>query len=459
MTRRFGLGLRAQIVVALSAAFILSFTLLGVAAIQLSGRTQAIERERAIGGIARVIAAGLDSTSGDRRARAARLADAAIAAGAVSGVEVRWPGIEPHVRGHAGVGPMATAPLADGGVVRVWARLPEGTASAPFTNLLILYVSITGGTILLLTYVALTYLIVRPVAAVTHASERLAAGRHVEVPVRGAAEVARLALAFNDMATQLRAERSALEDRVRELEETTEELRAAHVHLERSERLASVGRLAAGVAHEIGNPLAAILGLVELVRAGDLSADEANEFLRRVQVETERIQKTIRDLLDFSRQGRDDDEAGAEGADLGEVVEDAVRLVAPQKDLQRVDIERRLDPEAPRVRGSADRLTQLVLNLLLNAADAIEGEGSIRLEVHPAGDHMVELVVADSGPGIDVDIAASLFDPFVTTKPAGEGTGLGLAVCHTIVEHLGGTIRAENPPEGGARFVVRLPRA
>ena len=459
MTRRFGLGLRAQIVVALSAAFILSFTLLGVAAIQLSGRAQSIERERATEGTARVIAEAIDATTGDRRERVTRLADAAIQAGAASGVEVRWPGIEPHVRGHAGVGFSASAPIADGGVVRVWARSADRAASAPFTNLLILYVSVTGGTILLLTYVALTYLIVRPVAAVTNASERLAAGRHVEVPVRGAAEVARLALAFNDMATQLRDERRALEERVRELEETTEELRAAHDHLERSERLASVGRLAAGVAHEIGNPLAAILGLVELVRAGDLSAEEANEFLRRVQAETERIQKTIRDLLDFSRQGHGEDADGTESADLGEVVEDAVRLVAPQKDLRQVDIERRLDPEAPRVLGSSDRLTQLVLNLLLNAADAIEGEGSIRLEVNPSGDRMVELVVADSGPGVDPEVVGSLFEPFVTTKPVGEGTGLGLAVCHTIVERLGGTIRAENPPEGGARFIVRLPRA
>lgn len=456
MTRRFGLGLRAQIIVALSAAFILSFTLLGVAAVQLSGRARSIDRERSAEATARVIAVALERASGDRRVRSVELADAVIGTGGIEGVEVTWPGIAPHVRGLVGTGTSASAPMARGGSVRVWIRAPADDAASPMTDLLMLYVSVTGGTILLLTYVALTHLIVRPVAVVTHASERLAAGgRHVDVPVRGAAEVARLAIAFNQMAAQLRTERQALEDRVRELEQTTTELDTAHDHLVRSERLASVGRLAAGVAHEIGNPLAAILGLVELVRAGDLEPAEREEFLRRVQLETERIQKIIRDLLDFSRQGRDEEDADAT-ADLGEVVEDAVRLVAPQKDLNQVDIERRVDPDVPRVRGSADRLGQLVLNLLLNAADAIGGEGSIRLEVH-AVDGIVELVVADSGPGIPPTVMDELFEPFVTTKPAGQGTGLGLAVCHTIVERLGGSIEAENAPGGGARFVVRLP--
>jgi signal transduction histidine kinase len=267
-------------------------------------------------------------------------------------------------------------------------------------------------------------------------------------------------MAFNEMAAQLRDERQALEDRVRELERTTGELHEAHDQLFRSERLASVGRLAAGVAHEIGNPLAAILGLVELVRGGGLAQEEQDEFLRRVEKETERIQKIIRDLLDFARQERETETEEA-SADLGEVVEDAVRLVAPQKDLRRVDIERRLDDEVPRVRGSADRLTQVVLNLLLNAADAIEGDGAIRVEVRTidGAPTKVELVVADSGPGIAPEVLGELFEPFVTTKPTGEGTGLGLAVCHAIVERLGGTIRAENAPEGGARFVVVLPAA
>jgi C4-dicarboxylate-specific signal transduction histidine kinase len=319
-----------------------------------------------------------------------------------------------------------------------------------------MYVAITALAILMLTYVALTYLIVRPVEKLTHASERLAGGApHVEVPVSGAAEVARAAVAFNDMAGQLRDERASLQARLAELERTTTELRAAQQSLVRSEKLASVGRLAAGVAHEIGNPLAAILGLIELLRQGGLEPAEQEEFLRRAQSETERIHKIIRGLLDFARQGAPQPAPDAR-ADLAEVVEDAVALIAPQKDLSGVDIERRL-AEVPAVRGAKDELTQLVLNLLLNAADAIQNAGSIRIEVAPSEDgREVILVVADSGPGIAPEVAGKLFEPFVTTKPPGQGTGLGLAVCHTIVERVGGKITAGNAPEGGARFEVRL---
>jgi signal transduction histidine kinase len=229
----------------------------------------------------------------------------------------------------------------------------------------------------------------------------------------------------------------------------------------RSEKLASVGRLAAGVAHEIGNPLAAILGLIELLRQGGLEPAEQQEFLRRAQAETERIHKIIRGLLDFARQGAPAPAVASDAkADLRAVVEDAVGLIAPQKDLSGVDIERRLAAEVPDARGPRDELVQLVLNLLLNAADAIQNEGTIRIEVEPSPDgRQVILVVADSGPGIAPEVANKLFEPFVTTKPPGEGTGLGLAVCHTIVERLGGTITAANAPEGGARFEVRLPVA
>ena len=136
-----------------------------------------------------------------------------------------------------------------------------------------------------------------------------------------------------------------------------------------------------------------------------------------------------------------------------------MRLVGPQKDLQRITIERRFAEDCPPARGEAARLAQVVLNLLLNAADAIQGEGTITLEVRPIEGGFVELAVADTGPGIPASIREHLFEPFVTTKPPGQGTGLGLAVCHTIIERLGGTIEVDSPPEGGARFVVRLPIA
>ena len=326
-------------------------------------------------------------------------------------------------------------------------------------SLFLFYLGLTAATVLLLTYVLLTYFIVRPIDRLRLGTERLAAGRlRTEVPVQGAAEVARLAATFNDMAAQLREDRAALQDRLAELERTTAELQSAQDQLIRSARLAAVGRLSAGVAHEIGNPLAAIRGLLDLMSAGDLDPEEEKEFVGRIQKETERIHHTIRDLLDFSRS-----EPGQLGriessADLVEVVSDTVKLIDRQSRFRDIDLALALEEGLPRVRGDRERLRQLLLNLLFNAADALGGKGRIELRARNGGG-TVQLTVADDGPGIDETILDQVFDPFVTTKAAGHGTGLGLAVCHTIVERLGGSIEASNRKNGGARFEVNLPAA
>jgi signal transduction histidine kinase len=439
--REHGIGLRAQILVVLGVGFALTVILLGLATSRLGSRAFDADRRSAAEGTARALLRADPSEAS---------LDALIGTGGIVGVELRGGGSAVARGRRTG----ASVEVEDGArSLSLWIE-PAGGRSLP--GLLFLYVGITAAAILFFTYVLLGRSIVRPVEDLTRASERSTArDEPTRVPVRGAAEVARLAVAFNAMQAELASERGTLRRRLEELERTTRELASAQRSLVTSEKMASVGRLAAGVAHEIGNPLSAILGLVELVESGDLAPDEQREFLRRVRKETERIHRIIRDLLDFAR---DEPATEAEAScDLVEVVEDAVRLVGPQKDLQKITIERRFAEDCPPARGAAPRLAQVVLNLLLNAADAIQGEGTITLEVRPIESGFVELVVADSGPGIPASISEHLFEPFVTTKPPGQGTGLGLAVCHTIIERLGGTIEVETPPEGGARFTVRLP--
>lgn len=433
----------------------IAFSLLGLAAVQLGRHGREHARRDAAETTARLFARALGATPD--HGQFSRASETLLGS-TIRGVELERTDGDPWVHGVTRLGPSVEV-THPSGTLRLWLR-PASEGGGASANLLLLYVSVTGGAILLLTYLALTHLIVRPVESLTRASERVSGGQlHVQVPVRGAAEVARLAGAFNTMSAQLADERAALVARLDQLERATRDLASAERQVERSAHLASVGRLAAGVAHEIGNPLTAIAGLVELARDTDLPEARRLEFLARVQKETERIHKIIRDLLDFARDEERSEWKSADSADhsadLAEVVAAAVRLVAPQTSARGLRIEQRLEV-APRVRGDADRLTQVVLNLLLNAADAVDGDGEVVVEIHPDGDEVV-LSIADSGPGIPSDILPHLFEPFVTSKPVGQGTGLGLAVSHTIVDRLGGTITASNPPEGGARFDVRLP--
>ncbi|MCA9607056.1 MAG: HAMP domain-containing protein [Myxococcales bacterium] len=445
--RRHGLGVRVQLMVVLGIGFGLSVLLLGLATTRLGARAIDHERMESAEGMA-------DAFLHVETIDVEHLGEL-VGNGGVVGVEVLEDDVAVAVVGE--VGHLAVERRAGARTVIVHLDSAEMSTAGALPGLLFLYVGLTAAVILLLTYVLLTRLIVRPLAALTRASERIAAGKEAVVPVEGTAELSRLAVSFNEMQKQLSHEKEALRARLEELEATTAELQTTQQSLVRSEKLASVGRLAAGIAHEIGNPLSAISGLVELVETGDLEPDEQREFLGRVRKETERINRIIRDLLDFARSEPTEHEVDAT-CDLVLVVEDAVRLVGPQADLRQVTLERRFEDDVPRVRGSAARLAQVVLNLLLNAADAIGGEGTIRLEV-TADEDMVRLVVHDTGPGIPEAVLAEIFEPFVTTKPPGQGTGLGLAVCQTLVEQLGGALIAENAPEGGARFTVRLPAA
>jgi two-component system NtrC family sensor kinase len=470
MAREIRLGLRAQLVIALSIVLLLSFLLLSSAALRLTLTAAEREQQRAA---ELALAAIAEATAGG--ARKASIDDAVAAYAAETSAQafriVRRPaegGTSVLELGVVPKAPGATVALPDGTELTVWPGPAGSLAYAPLANLLVFYVMLTGVAVLLLASFVLTRLIVRPLDRLTQSTELIALAvrdrtplisKNARVPEEGATEVARLASSFNAMSEQLKRDRAALVARLHELEATTTELRQAQQQVIHGEKLASVGRLAAGVAHEIGNPLAAILGMVELLRTTELSSEERGEFLARIQRETERIHQIIRDLLDFAR--RDVDAEASETAELARAVDDAVGLVRHQKESRDVAIRVEIDPGVGHVRGASQRITQVVLNLLLNAADALAtatttGKPEIAVTARRVADGRCVLAVSDNGPGIEREMLDHLFEPFATTKPPGKGTGLGLAVCHSLVEGMGGRIRAHNQPGGGACFEVEL---
>lgn len=356
-------------------------------------------------------------------------------------------------------GMLAVVVTGDEGAVSAIFRIDdEAIRAAPLLRLIGLYAGVVALATLLLAYFALTRLIVRPLDELTRAARRVAGGaRSLTVPTSGAFELVELGSTLRSMTERLLAEEQALRRKITEVEEATKELEAAQGSLVRSERLASVGRLSAGLAHEVGNPLAALIGLEDLLLAGDLAPDEQRDFLLRMRKETERIHRIVRDLLEFARPDARNDSVFEPG-DLALAVEETTALLKPQKAFTDVELELEVAEALPKLALRTAELVQIVLNLLLNAADACGPGGKVLLRVTTTDDG-VQLEVRDNGPGVSADVVSQLFEPFVTTKEVGAGTGLGLAVCRGLVESVGGSIALDASFTDGARFVVQLPAA
>ena len=287
----------------------------------------------------------------------------------------------------------------------------------------------------------LTQLVVRPLGQLRRATASMAAGDlQPSIAEEGPKEIAALASSFNQMTVSLAVQRE---------------------QIIRTEKLASVGQLAAGVAHEIGNPLAAILGYVDILRAdaagkGELTVPDRQDALDRVKAETQRIHRIIRELLEFSRPSHEAPVA----TDVLRVTQSAQALLAPQSRFRDVRVVTTGGNEAwQQALVSPGRLAQVLVNLLLNAAAAMSGKGTIVVACEKI-EHKVVVSIADEGPGVAPENRRKIFDPFFTTKPVGAGTGLGLSVSRSIVESFGGTLELATAVEGqGAKFVLTLPEA
>ncbi|XXF78642.1 HAMP domain-containing sensor histidine kinase [Myxococcaceae bacterium GXIMD 01537] len=241
-----------------------------------------------------------------------------------------------------------------------------------------------------------------------------------------------------------------------------EALAASQASAFQAERLAQVGRLAAGVAHEVNNPLAYIQANLRYLReecgAPGADAREQAEALQETMAGVERIRQIVQDLTAYARTTEGPQVVGP--CALPRVIEESVRLASVR--LRRLSLALEVPTQVPEVRADARRLGQVLLNLLLNAADALE-EASVTaprvaLRVVAAGER-VRVELEDNGPGIAPENLPRLFTPFFTTKAPGKGTGLGLALSRQYVEGFGGQLSADNRPGGGARFTVELPVA
>ena len=302
---------------------------------------------------------------------------------------------------------------------------------------------------------------------------------------------------FRAKLTDERPEESLLQENVRSLEETNRELVEARAEVIRTARLASVGTLAAGIAHEVGNPLGAIMGFVDVASARMRAGHGDVELLDAIREEAGRIDRIVRGLLDYARPG--DTEIAP--TPPGDVVAGVRRLLESQGKLEGVQDVWEIGEDVPAVVMNPHRFEQVMVNLLLNALDALASRQGARITVSVFGDEgdvvrlparregdppginymhrrrisrddggrgvdpvfsadrVTVIEVSDNGPGIaEVDLER-VFDPFFTTKEPGKGTGLGLAICARLVDGMGGRIEADNGPEGGARFMIRLPGA
>jgi signal transduction histidine kinase len=317
---------------------------------------------------------------------------------------------------------------------------------AVWTVLLTGLVLATGGGLLM------TRLVDRRVTHLARAMARVEAGDLTASAVSGAPdELGRLAEGFNAMVERLRAARDEIEVYHRE-------------RLARAERLATLGEVAASLAHEIKNPLAGIAGAVGVMAEDLPSTDPRKEIMDEILSQIRRLTKTVQDLLMFARPAT----PSLESCDVHRVIDRVLLLLAEDPAAKQLRVVRNYHPTLPHVEADDKQLGQVFLNLLLNAAQAMHGGGqvSITTQVHgtdvadgapsvAAGGPTVEVCLTDTGPGIPPAIVSELFTPFFTTKP--RGTGLGLAISRRIIEDHGGWIRAESPPGQGATFRIGLP--
>jgi two-component system NtrC family sensor kinase len=317
-----------------------------------------------------------------------------------------------------------------------------------------------------LSWISAWWVVGKPIKALKSGTERLAQGDlGYQLEVGSRDEVGDLARSFNDMSLQLHAaheevvaSNKTLEDRV---EQKTHELRRAHDHMLHAEKMATIGKMAAVVAHEINNPLSGILTYAKLLHKwldrGALPEEkrlEALQCLDLIAGESRRCGDLVKNLLTFSRTAP----MNAEPTDLSVVIDRCARLVRHQCEMVGIQLHTELENSLPKVHCDPSQIEQVLLALMMNAIDAMPRGGNLWLQTRPGHrPQEAEIEVRDDGTGISSEILPQIFEPFLTTKEASHGVGLGLAISHSIIERHHGRIEVQSQAGRGTRFTVTLP--
>jgi two-component system NtrC family sensor kinase len=345
----------------------------------------------------------------------------------------------------------------------------------------------------------LSRVLVNPMKDLVRLTKRISDGdfsQKIEVTTQN--EMGELIGSFNRMIERLKENQDSLEKHLESLESANKQLKETQEELVRTEKLASVGRFAAGVAHEVGNPLGAILGYTGILKKGRADPEESKDYLRRIEDEIERINKIVRELLDFARPSK----LKICDLQINKIIESTLSLLSYQKDFRNIETQTDLQSDLPLIKGDESQLSQVFINIILNAIDAMPAGGFLQIQtrehviedlnpdwprkIYPSrrrsdpaesdyshlrkhrpfsaglakfsgGSRFVKARIADTGCGIKKEDLENIFDPFFTTKSPDKGTGLGLSISLKIIESLGGEIKVESEEGKGTSFEIYFP--
>ncbi len=345
----------------------------------------------------------------------------------------------------------------------------------------------------------LSRVMVTPLKELVRLTQKISEGDFDQkIEIKSKNEIGQLISSFNRMIEKLRENQEALEKHLESLESTNRKLKQAQEELLRTEKLASIGRFAAGVAHEVGNPLGAILGYTSILQRDGIDREEAKDYLKRIEKEIERINRIVRELLDFARPSKME----IKDVDINQVLKNVLSLLSYQKNFKNIESILEFKQDLPKVKGDENQISQVFINIILNAVDAMPNGGrlTIKTEDLTVGstflgniqnlnpprrrsdpkeadfsqmrrpdpwatfftkftkrDQLVKVRISDTGVGIKKEDIKKIFDPFFTTKSPDKGTGLGLSISLRIVESLGGEIKVESEEGRGTSFEVYFP--